>query len=105
MAELKYTKGAWELNDVNVQEVGGECRHIFIIGGKDSPMRGRTIADVGCWKDRINPEADARLIAAAPDLYEALKELSQYIQFNMGNACPVYEKAMKALTEVEGKDV
>jgi len=41
------------------------------VGGKT----GRTIADVGQWTDRPNAPDDARLIAAAPAMYEALKAI------------------------------
>jgi hypothetical protein len=43
------------------------------------------------------------LIKSAPEMYEALKELSEYIKYNMGNARPIYEKAVKALQKAEGK--
>ncbi len=40
---------------------------------------------------------------ACGDMYKALEELAEYIKFNMGNARPIYEKAIKALSKAEGK--
>ncbi|KKM94461.1 hypothetical protein LCGC14_1198020 [marine sediment metagenome] len=77
---MEHTPGPWEVDgpwqvETDLSRFGmGERRtdwrvHGFI--GKPS----RTIAEVGGWKDRPNAEADARLIAAAPELLEAAEEI------------------------------
>ena len=59
----KYTKSDFD-KDIEFYFIKG------VIGGTSD----RTIAEIGCWKDRENTEADVHLIASAPELYEALKE-------------------------------
>ena len=67
---MEYTKRNWKAEDRTTRsELGYKVESIMI------SANGRTVAEVGCWRDRENPEADARLIASAPDLYEALKAL------------------------------
>ncbi len=43
---------------------------------------GRTVAEVGHWTDRPNPEADAQLITAAPELLKALLYVVKYHREN-----------------------
>lgn len=94
-----FTKGEWK--------VLGVGKHIWI-----EPNHGdaeHIIAMV--WKSEWEPiykkdeaRANAKLIAAAPDMYEALKEARDYLRFNKGNASPIYDKADKALSKAEGKE-
>ena len=87
---MEYTKGKWEI----WKAPNGKS----LIAAND---KMDIIADV--FGDVDEYEVNARLIAAAPELYEALKELSFYIRTNMGNARPIYEKAMAAISKVEGQ--
>ena len=70
---MEHTPGPWEVDgpwqvETDASRLFGEERRtdwrVHGVIGKP----GRTIAEVGGWKDRPNAEADARLIAAAPGL-------------------------------------
>jgi len=62
MADLNYTKGKWEIEGCNIQTANG--RTIALAYDPDRPYHETPIA-----------LANARLIAAAPDMYKALKEI------------------------------
>ena len=71
-----HTKGPWTVEVLQELTDTGERRPASYIsssqGWANSGMAGkRTIAVVGHWRDRPNPEDDARLIAAAPTTYQA----------------------------------
>ena len=108
---MEFTKGEWGINDYdnNILEISS--------GNK-------SIAD--CWGKHLDISkeeqlANAHLISAAPDMYEALKELiNTYVMNKDSNgifphpkefiACitpegrPEYwDKAIKALAKAEGK--
>ncbi len=95
MATETYTKGDWKVvHEFNV-EVGNH----------------RGIASCGSFTDSKNPEktrseniANAHLIAAAPDLYEALKEITELAprdKLNLPYAVQAVEIADKALAKVK----
>ena len=77
---MQHTKGSWKIgknNIVSTKEEYGECRkgHVEI----DAPGWGGLII---CHRHEINENdneclANAKLIAAAPELLEALQELLQ----------------------------
>lgn len=46
---------------------------------------------------------DARLIAAAPDLFVAAKDAAEYLRWNKGIASPIYDKLVAAINKAEGK--
>ena len=49
-------------------------------------------------------EANARLMAAAPELLEALKELSQHTRKVNGIYSPEYNKAIRLIKKIEGDE-
>jgi hypothetical protein len=70
---MNYTKDKWIVSSEMTYRSYGEEMKAFYILGEINGQSDRTIAEVGCWKDRSNALDDAHLIAAAPDMYEALK--------------------------------
>ena len=97
MANSEYTKGEWEL------EQHGDNAMLVVCGDKTiaRTSNGSTIDDL------VEIIANANLIAAAPDLYEALKELNKLQkQGNIkihGNS-KVRDVIRQALSKAEGKD-
>ena len=65
----KHTPGPWEV--VREDEHEWSIWYKYYVDGEKRP-RSSWLAD------SINSEADARLIAAAPDLIEALKSIEEY---------------------------
>ena len=97
-----FTKGPWK--------IGAHCSTAVF------DVTGRSIASAGGYQSNIKPdqvftenEANAHLIAAAPDLYEALKHLVEYID-KEGPAAKEWkaitewcEKGEQAILKAEGK--
>ena len=66
MSDTKHTPGPWKANFV----ISGAA---YIFGGD------RNFARVfNEWQDEANREANARLIAAAPELLEALESIAEF---------------------------
>lgn len=71
-----YTPGPWTTEILQELTDSGERRPASYISASNGWAEGgRTIAIVGHWTDRPNPEDDARLIAATPELLGALEAL------------------------------
>lgn len=96
MSKVKHTPGPWEMINLNVY-------HNYPTGQK--------VADCYVKKpfgvyDAGECEANARLIAAAPDLLEACKSALELIQ-----VCTVYKdmstakELMAAIAKAEGEEV
>lgn len=106
MSELKATPGPWEISHVFATD---PC-YIAI----DAPKHG-ALAEV-VWKmedeDRSQVcEANAHLIAAAPDLYDALEWAMRFVdQVRIENPLPegggediAYQRAIHALAKARGE--
>ena len=103
--ELCYTKGEWKLREVegNYNVAGERIRHDLIVA-TEGKYAERTLADVGYWLDFDKKEvnANANLIAAAPDMYEALK-MSRGIMETLGVAPHAIKVVDKALAKAGGE--
>lgn len=91
MAE--HTPGPWEAIEDTVRARGSQ----------------RAIADCGTWHVGTQDKANARLIAAAPDLLDALKAAVEWIDpdepdlVNREECAADLEKARAAIAKAEGR--
>lgn len=96
MADVKFTPGPW----------GVEPRTTTI---RVSAPSGKKIADLSLssWQPAPTAQANAHLIAAAPDLYEALAHTLSLARLKWGNLDPdangVFEAASAALAKARGQ--
>jgi len=74
---MKYTKGKWEIDINKFREIG-----IVAIDG----LKTSAVAEVPRVYD--NAIYNAHLIAAAPDMYETLKEIQLGLALNQDNETP-----------------
>ena len=87
---MKHTPGPWRLDE-------GQSSRVYLIDGKDGAVGELVFAETR------NP-ADARLIAAAPELLEALQELmdddAPWDGMRWADAC---DKARAAIAKARGE--
>lgn len=105
MAEGKHTSGPWNLLG-EIKWVGDDdTKYRLYCGvvGADGPYRGEICgiqsADHIAGVNREEAEANGRLIAAAPDLLEALKGLLSTADIHSGWG----EEAVAAIAKAEGR--
>jgi hypothetical protein len=96
MGNQKFTKGPWRIAGHHGQH--DECG-AFINGGD-----GKRVADTPgeIHRSYAEDEANAHLIEAAPDLYDALKTLEQLAGIASSSDDPARIRARKALAKAEG---
>ena len=82
MNELKHTKGPWVTIDRKVQQKN--FPYIIIADVKRMRAWDQNIYGI---KDEVN-EANAKLIASAPELLEALMEAKEALEWYMSNTTP-----------------
>lgn len=99
---MEYTPGPWKLR-VNPDE-NDRLRHLYFI---DGPENGQPICEVRNYQ-KIG-ENNGSLIAAAPDMYEALMWAMKHVEnvFALANRndreTEELNKARAALAKAEGK--
>jgi hypothetical protein len=71
VSDQKFTPGPWFYTGKNDE---AEVRHVGTVDGE--MYEGEIAALYGC---DVNQEANARLIAAAPELLEALQEVDEWL--------------------------
>jgi len=84
--ELKHTPGPWSIRQESVWSVGTDHEMTALV--------------YGCTD--TEEEANARLIAAAPDLLEALKILAKQAESH-GAEGVYWDKARAAIAKAEGR--
>jgi hypothetical protein len=72
MNETKHTPGPWEVIEVNLHD--GPCKHALYVNGTGDYQFDEIAAVMMDYADN-SPEANARLIAAAPDLLSACEKM------------------------------
>jgi hypothetical protein len=77
MSETRFTPGPWKVSTENKGSIFGDLDNDAHDG--DNPYIG-TVAGIGTDKDDPECTANAKLIAAAPDLLEALRLALPYIE-------------------------
>jgi hypothetical protein len=95
MAKAKHTEGPWTINPKDAQPIIG------LDVGDGLGLIPIVSAVHGAHDEMI--DANIRLIAAAPELYEALDELSRHVQFIVGIAPHYSEMAEAALKKARGE--
>jgi hypothetical protein len=73
MSDIQITKGPWEVCFDHPDE--DTRASLAFIRPRGEVYGGEEIADIFCCGGDTEREANARLIAAAPDLYAALEEI------------------------------
>jgi hypothetical protein len=83
--ETKFTKGNWYINDCGVHWNNPDLKHLEVCYSE--------IGEVIC--DTVYTEADANLIAAAPEMYKMLDDLAN----GRGTDYPIEQLLSKARGE------
>ena len=94
--KMKHTPGKWKSNE------GSSSKNIPILGTGSREFM--VIAEVYQENGTEEAQANARLIASAPELLEASKLARDYLRFNQGNASPIFDKLEQAIAKAEGKE-
>lgn len=108
---MEITKGKWTVSSLMTYRNQGEGVQAYFILGEIRGKTGRTIAEVGCWKDREHTLEDAHLMAASPKLLEAARialDLVKVVLYeHPDDAIAQAQKKVieDALASVEGREV
>ncbi len=99
----KHTPGPWELGEIEQGQDGGE---FVAIDGKNPKKRHMELARV-VWKMEddersLTQEANARLIAAAPDLLDALQAAISRQGYRPGEGPDWWEQGRAAIAKATG---
>ena len=110
--KIKHTPGPWTLDTISGWRDGSDRDlngDIYIRGEGDGLPFGQVFADTE-EREALDPEiiperiANARLIAAAPELLAALEEMTELIQWSEsgGEEERAYDAARAAIAKAEG---
>jgi len=110
MTEAKFTKGPWKFNDRRGSPLGAfgyedlsEEKWPFLITMPCPPFAfGKAGAVLPIGQSEQEQEANAHLIAAAPEMYEALDYLMASLRTPAWNMA--VEKAAAALAKARGEE-
>jgi hypothetical protein len=102
MSAPAFTPGPWYVTPP--QDLGSRGQQVHIMGGKGATRWGVAIVGTAEAKDADTQSANARLIAAAPELYEALAEMvGLYGLCSEIEECAACSKAQAALAKARGE--
>lgn len=108
MNERKWTKGPWEI-------IPRGSKHLAPCILRKAETCGAYVAEVRTYPPDPEADANARLIAAAPDLYEALEEANNVIRSlavaylmtipdgDERGFFPLYDRMKSALAKARGE--
>lgn len=92
---IQHTPGPWMVNGTAIE--GGDMHLASVIDARDNPI------------DAVEVEANARLMAAAPELLEALQKIAEVagdprLRVNSERAYAyIHKTALSAIAEAEGR--
>jgi len=92
MSETKFTPGRWQWVGIG-DEIYVETEHTKYIA---------SLKQYG-YSSEETQEANAHLIAAAPELYEALEKCAEVLQNFVGFSHPYIKEANAALAKARGE--
>jgi len=100
-----HTPGPWHVGDRSIAKIDGFRLHRFPVSGAGQAIAsvwdGSADRDIGL----SNGDANAALIAAAPDLLEALHEMTREYRFELSDTHQqvAWQKARAAIAKAEGR--
>jgi|TARA_R100000808_G_scaffold12357_1_gene30805 hypothetical protein len=101
---MKHTKGQWEVSKTGAS-VNIKSGDVWIAGihNQDTMTEGKSIVDKDCY-DTSETEANANLIASAPDMLKALNDIMCYFSeyeedYNEKLEC--FEYARKVISKAD----
>lgn len=101
---MNYTKGEWKV----VTARGEPWEDYRIIKSDTKTVATLSVYGTGASATKLEVEANANLIAAAPDMYEALKAWDKYLDTGPPQNLTFKEKAWhlteQALAKAEGRE-
>lgn len=105
-----FTPGPWQIRDDMTPDgrltVIGDVDGEYVDGRAHCTYKTIAVCEDDFGERLANAEANARLIAAAPDLYEALKDLARTVEHawpSLANTAPL-NAARAAILKAEGRE-
>jgi len=108
-----FTPGSWGIKSKKLTDIDNHFDYVIHKDGIPLAIVWGKILDPQLKKYKYSGETNAHLIAAAPDMYEALKDLVQWREAVMHNTGQLlgrarvemlWQKAMNALAKAEGRE-
>ena len=103
--ETKYTPGKWEIVDTLGVDIKSGAVYIAGIHNQDKKIEGKRVSEDGAY-DTSETIANARLIAASPELLKALKEVRKHIknaEYELSPDKHLLKVCEKAIAKAENK--
>ena len=99
---IKHTPGPWKVDEFGYINAGGQqIADVYVYDSSDCMDCGQCEAHSVRDEPKLPYKANARLIVAAPELLEAIKESMWYIDFGDSGANEWYEKTKELIAKIE----